>query len=471
LQTQIVIPTRDRAQLAQAAIESVLDQGMDDLAVLVSDNSTDAGERERLADFVARLPGDMVDYVTPPRPLAMTAHYEWAMKRALESASVTHVGYLPDRRAFRRGGLALLADVARRHPDRIVVYMHDEVIDHLRPVRILQHHWTGSLVELDAQHLLDLAVVGEFPLALPLMTNCLVPRGVVEAVQRDFGSCFASTAPDYCFAFRSLNVVDAVLYIDASCGVQYGFDRSHGFSQARGAKTQDRLQFIADLGGDHLNVTTPLPHLDVAMNAVYNEYFFVQSEAAGAKPRPVTRSGYLASLAASVTMLDDPADRADALQVLVAEGWRWRGSRGRAWLRRRSRLLSFFMRRPGTLLRRMAGLWQRTAVGRAFWRLAIARGATPPAGVWLAFETREAALERARGRSPRRARDVSHVPILFEPPGGARILEACPAPEEALPRQLLDDARGGAGHDRAGLDVLEHDAVGSDDGARAHRHP
>jgi hypothetical protein len=341
---------------------------------------------------------------------------------------VTHVAFLPDRRVFRRGGLGLAAGVAERRPGRVVTYMYDEVRDHERPVRLVQHHWTGQVVELKSRHLLELATVGEFPLALPLVSNGIVPREVVETVRERFGSVFDSIAPDYCFAFRCLDVVDAVLYLDRSCGVQWALDRSHGFSQARGMATKDRLDFIADLGGRHLNVRTPLPALDLGMNAVFNEYFFVQADSASSKLSPVRESGYLAALAGSVAMLDDPASREDASAIVAREGWRWRGARGRASLRRALRLVRFFGRRPLTVARRVAGLWQRTAPGRAIWRFAIARGATPPAGTWLAFDDQDEALERARGEPPRRARDFSHVPTLFEPPGGARVVDGQATP-------------------------------------------
>lgn len=422
LHLKIVIPTRNRAALAETAVASVLDQPIADASVLVSDNSTDAGEREALRSALSDRP-EQVRYVRPPEPLRMTEHWEWALERALEDPSVTHVNYLPDRRAFRKGGLALLNGMVRRHVDRPITYMYDEVLDHLRPVRLLQHHWTGGLIELQSRHLLELAAVGEFPLALPLVSNGLVPRSVIEAVRGRFGSVFASIAPDYCFAFRCLNVVDSILYLDASCGVQHAMHRSHGFSQARGKKTPDRLDFIADLGGEHLNVAAPLPELDLAMNAVYNELFFVGAEPGGAKRPRVRRSGYLAALAASVAMLEDPAARGPAMEALMREGWRWRGARGRATARRWLRIARFFLRRPGTVLRRVSGLWQRTLPGRALWRWAIARGATPPAGAWLTFDTAAEALERGRGEPPRRAHDFSHVPILFEPPGGAYVVE------------------------------------------------
>jgi hypothetical protein len=157
---------------------------------------------------------------------------------------------------------------------------------------------------------------------------------------------------------------------------------------------------------------------------VFHEYFFVQGEPASTKLRAVRKSGYLAALAGSIAMLDDPASRERAAAAVAGEGWRWRGARGRATLQRAWELIRFFGRRPGTLLWRLSGLWQRTAAGRAIWRFAIRHGATPPAGVWLTFETQREALDRARGAPPRRARDFSHAPILFEPAGVARVVES-----------------------------------------------
>src|SRR4051794_20348658 len=116
----IVIPTRNRADLVQAAITSVLDQGCADVRVLVSDNSTSEAQQERVAAHVRER--NCVEYVAPPQPLAMTDHYQWAMDRALEDPETTHVAYLTDRMVFRRDGVAQLSAILRRHPGRVVTY-------------------------------------------------------------------------------------------------------------------------------------------------------------------------------------------------------------------------------------------------------------------------------------------------------------------------------------------------------------
>ena len=47
----VVVPTRNRSAIAMNAVRSVLDQPVENLSVLVSDNSTSESEREALAQF------------------------------------------------------------------------------------------------------------------------------------------------------------------------------------------------------------------------------------------------------------------------------------------------------------------------------------------------------------------------------------------------------------------------------------
>jgi hypothetical protein len=422
----LVIPTRNRAELALTALGSILDQGSDAVRVLVSDNSTNVSESERLAASVGGLSG-AVEYVAPPEPLPMTAHWDWAMERALADPSTTHIGYVTDRMVLRRRTLAVIEGILRRHPGRVVTFHHDELIDHTHPVRLLQHEWSGRLLEFDAQHLANLGARGEFPTCLPRMLNCVVPRDVVEAVRDRFGSVFASISPDFCFAFRCLEVVDHILYYDAACLVHYALDRSHGFSYARGANTTDRQDFVRSLGDVRMNTSTPLPDFDTISNAMFNEYFFVLGEPPSRRLRPPARHDYLRALAGGVSYIEDPEARRLAQRRLEQEGWRWRGARGRTSLRWWWDNVRFFARRPMTFLRRAAGVWRRTRLGHVLLRRAVDRGATPPHGTWLEFETGTEALHRARGAPPRRSRDLAHIPTLVEPPGVATVLERDPA--------------------------------------------
>lgn len=424
MHVKIVIPTHNRASLAAAALESVLDQPVENVSVIVSDNSTDVEEREWLAAHVRRLGHPGVAYVAPPDALSMTGHWAWALDQALADPSATHVVYLTDRMVFRRNVLRLLLGILAADPERVLSYNHDELVDFKTPVGLLQHQWTDWLLELAAQHLLDLGIRGEFPHALPRMLNSIVPRTVIQSVYRRFGSVFASIAPDYCFAFRCLDTVESIRYWDASPIVHYAQARSHGYVYTRGLESRDREDFVASLAGGPMHPSTPMPDIEVVTNSIFNEYFFVQAEPASRRLKPVPRSAYLCALATGLSQIEDPTSRSSAFDLLATRGWQWSGARGRGAARRWSLLARFFLRRPSTLLRRGMGMWKRTSFGRAALRLAVSRGAPPPAGAWLTFGDQCEGIERARVTWPARAHDLAHVPNLVEPPGAARVLRS-----------------------------------------------
>lgn len=103
--TVVVIPTRNRAAIAMNAIRSVLDQPIDNVQVLVSDNSTAGRDREDLTNFCSELADPRLRYVRPPQSLAMPAHWEWPIQQALPSFEASHFLYLTDRMMFRTGVL------------------------------------------------------------------------------------------------------------------------------------------------------------------------------------------------------------------------------------------------------------------------------------------------------------------------------------------------------------------------------
>src|SRR2546421_2365610 len=117
----VIIPTRNRANLAITAVRSVLSQDIDGVRVLVSDNSTIAEEAASLSLFCQRLKDERLRYVVPPKPVPMSRHWDWAMRQALES-DATHFTILTDRMMFKPGELLLLLRIVGRHPSKIISY-------------------------------------------------------------------------------------------------------------------------------------------------------------------------------------------------------------------------------------------------------------------------------------------------------------------------------------------------------------
>src|SRR5262245_35277260 len=96
LSCAVVIPTRNRSALAKNAIGSVLGSPSNNVQLFVSDNSTAPGEKQELASFCARLADKRLKYITPPEPLPMPRHWEFALAHAQTHSCATHFVILTD---------------------------------------------------------------------------------------------------------------------------------------------------------------------------------------------------------------------------------------------------------------------------------------------------------------------------------------------------------------------------------------
>jgi hypothetical protein len=321
--TVVVIPTRNRAALAMNAIRSVLDRPGDNVQVMVSDNSTSDQDRADLANFCSLLADPRVRYVTPPQPLSMAAHWEWALVQAMHSYDASHFVYLTDRMMFKSGHLRRITDIARLYPDKIISYNHDRIADYPKPIRVEQYPSTGKLFEIDC---LDLSYIYSQALpqvCLPRMLNCIAPREALDAVRLRFGNVFSSIAPDFCFGFRCLELFDNILFYDCSAIFHYGLERSNGASVSRGEMTADHADFTANLPVDNSirNYATPIPELITAANAVFNEYFILKQETKSPRFFEVNLQKYLAHNADEIREVIDPQLRAEMHAQLVAHGY------------------------------------------------------------------------------------------------------------------------------------------------------
>jgi glycosyl transferase family 2 len=171
--TVVIVPTRNRSAIAMNAIRSVLDEPLGNVRVMVSDNSTSETEREALRAFCAERGDARLRYVRPPEPVAMAAHWQWAIEQALSFYPVSHFTYLTDRMMFRTGALAEALKLTALYPDKIISYNMDRIDDHARPIRVVQYPATQKLLEietLDLSRLVDCA-------GLPVLLSRAGERG------------------------------------------------------------------------------------------------------------------------------------------------------------------------------------------------------------------------------------------------------------------------------------------------------
>ena len=317
--TLILIPTRNRADLAANAISSALTEADAPVAVLVSDNSTSMAHRTQLAQFCKQIPDDRLHYIVPPEPLPMTQHWDWALQQALALYDVSHISFLTDRMRFKPDVLRSLIEIISAYPDRILTYMHDIVDDFAAPMVVRQYAWTGDLYQVSSTRLLELSAQSVmYDCSFPRMLNCIVPRDVLHTVRSRFGNFFTSISPDWNFAYRALAVQDSVLLYDRAALVHCAQFRSNGQSVHHGIKNEAFDDFIRDLGTSRINSASPYPEIATIWNAIINEYCQVREVTQSPKFPEVDLENYRRALAWGINQIKDPTRRAEMRKLLSA---------------------------------------------------------------------------------------------------------------------------------------------------------
>jgi hypothetical protein len=303
----VVIPTRDRPDLALNAIRSVLSQPLDRIRLIVSDNSTNEDHITALARVCEELSDSRLLYIKPPKPLSMTEHWDWAMHQSLRLFNASHFIYLTDRSIFKPHALVNIMEIARLNPNKVVSYDWITIFDHEYPIEIEEKSQTGQLVEVLASRLLLLSSQSIFPHCLPRMMTSCVPRMVIEAMSKRFGNVFASMSPDYNFCYRCLAVVDSILYYDVAAFISYAIQKSTG-AAAHGLSTEAANDFAASLSIGPLpkSFAAPIPDFETGTNYVLHEYCLVQHQVGFQKFPEVDRTKYLNSIAAEVAHNQNP---------------------------------------------------------------------------------------------------------------------------------------------------------------------
>ncbi len=322
--TVVVIPTRNRAAIAMNAIRSLLDQNVEHLNIMVSDNSTSETERKALKEFCASCSDPRVRYVIPPESLSMPAHWDWAIQEALQNYQATHFLYLTDRMMFRKGGLAELLQIAARYPSKLISFNHDRIIDNVNPIRVEQQFVSEKLLEVATLQLSRLmSQAGVIHHAVPRMLNCIVPRSIFDRIRERFGNIFSSVSPDFNFCCRCLEVEESILYYDKSLIFHYALSRSNGASATRGELTADYADFKANLPQESSMTlfSTPIPELTTAVNYAFHEYCLFKKETDSPKFFEINMQNYLQANAHEIPAVSDPHLKAELLSLLKANGY------------------------------------------------------------------------------------------------------------------------------------------------------
>lgn len=402
----VVIPTRNRSDLATRAIASVLPQLPRGSLIMVSDNSSDEYHASALHNYVAGLDREDVRYLRPSRDLAMPAHWDWASSHVESMAEITHATVLTDRMIFKRGAIRRLDDLVDEDPSAVLSYNHDVVDDYSVPVRLRCQAWTGRTLAVTSDRLLELSAGMEHHPALPRMLNSVVPATHLQRMRELFGTVFDSVAPDFCFAYRTLSLVDSVRYLDESLLVHGSLARSNGASYARGQRSADHADFMAKLGGIPLAHAAPVPGLDTVANAVVSEYELVRRQSGLARFVPVDMDAYFTKIEAEIAEIADPSVSRRQRALLRECRGDTPAPAAPVW---RSLLQKVPSPRPRDVLSGAFAAALSLRPSKAVWAWL---GARPPRTRWFHFQSPQEAFEFAQSPGRRPTRTHPRLQIL-----------------------------------------------------------
>lgn len=378
----IVIPTRNRPDLALRAAHSASAEAPQGAHIVVSDNSVDSAAAAQLETDLADADLPNVRLVRSPADLAMAAHWQWVFDEVDSIEGWTHVTILTDRMVYKSCALTKLMGVLERRPSRIVSFNHDGVDDSTRPTRALCAPWTGELVEVQAARLLSLSSRMKIHPALPRMLNCAVPRSHLGDMRARFLEVFGSVAPDLCFAYRTLELVDSIDYLDQSLLIHSALDRSNGASYSRGEATPDQRDFMSKLGGVDMNHGAPVPAFRTTLNTCISEYALARRSSKSQKFPPIDERAYLNAIELEIHCIAEPGLRSEMLDLL------WEERRRRGLPPRTGEFIAKLRHPLRTTSAVLANVVSHPPIIQAW----LSTGAAPPRTRWLKFPDSRSAL-------------------------------------------------------------------------------
>jgi len=313
-QLTVIIPTRNRVELAAIAMASVQGQLTDRIRVVVSDNSTDENARAHLEALCRR---QRVEYMRPDTPCSMSDHWNWLLKQVCAGTRGSHFTFLTDRMFFRKNALSELMHKIDEYPDDVIAFPLDTVRDDEVPVRLQLHPWSGRTIRVAASTMASMLAHAEMPLSAPLLLNSVVPVSVLQHI-RTFYTDFCDTiAPDYGFCMKFLDLHDGYYFFDKPLLVQHGLTRSNGRSFSTGRPTAEQQDFLRNLPKNQtFNQHAPIPEIPVAANTAIHEYAAMLHRGPHRAFPPVDLPAYYSRIKQQVMLLEDPVSRARFLDMI-----------------------------------------------------------------------------------------------------------------------------------------------------------
>lgn len=236
----IVIPTRNRAELAIRAVRSALADSPDDVEVIVLENS----DTPTLGD--ALVGDERVKVLPTDRPLSM--HDNW--ERGLDVARGTYIGYISDKDVFLGGALKRLTEVIR--DSRPVVLNYRKAVYCGERRKLFSLACRSSVTDVPTGPLLD-AWFDQFQHLhhAPMIYNSLFLTERVNAIRSRAGRFFVGNSPDVCSGVLVAADTDHYTLVDEVLCLAHTGPWSNGYSsQERSAGRSVFDDFVRLYGRD-----------------------------------------------------------------------------------------------------------------------------------------------------------------------------------------------------------------------------
>jgi hypothetical protein len=238
----VVIPSRNRADLARRCVRSVLESGHRDMQVVVLENS----DRPELR------PGDFnedprVTVLPADKPLAMHANWE----RGLDVVAGDYVAYLSDKDIVLARAFEGLAAALESMPDcDILAYRKPSYLEAERVV----HHYipTGRITEHSTRRFLEhwYAAPRHYH-EMPSIYGSLVRRSLIKKALQECPRFFVGNAPDVASAAVLCSYADFWRLWDYQVTVGHYGTWSNGILATKYGLLYDNMQrFLKEYGHD-----------------------------------------------------------------------------------------------------------------------------------------------------------------------------------------------------------------------------
>lgn len=306
----IVIPTRNRPDMAVTAARSVLRQDFTDLEVIISDNSR-ADVAEKLEPAVATLADPRVRYVRPPAELSMGDHWDFALREARGE----FVGYLTDRMAFKQNALTQLRSVIAAGDTNIVSYSSSGILEDAPPYRLQRPPFTGQTESYRSDWVVTLFSKSVAPWGAPCMLNSFASRTLLTQMESSYGGLMASIAPDLAFCMHVLDHADSFTYVDLPLMVSHGHASSNGAGIGTGRLNESARDFVRMVERQGGLRFAPIPGIVNNHNVRTHEYCRMRADQKSGRFVELDLKAYCDEMAAELTLQGALAQSSDWQQL------------------------------------------------------------------------------------------------------------------------------------------------------------